>query len=250
MQNSKREKLVYTDIGENGIRIPFWVIIAVTCCLILFFGVYTASATPSSERVFENNFESVVEVKAETGDRVRSFGSAVLVKKDGLFVTNAHVVTYNESSRTVEFEAYYIRFAFESDYRSVELIKYNTDLDVAVIRLKEMPSFGLKSVSVGHTEGLKAGVVVYAVGNAMNYGLSITQGIVGIPSVEIEYADQKRRVIQCDLTIADGNSGGALLDARGKWIGITTFRTKDSKGVVIYGLAYCIPVEIVLEYVG
>ena len=52
-----------------------------------------------------------------------------------------------------------------------------------------------------------------------------------------------------DLTIAQGNSGGALLNEKGKLIGITTFRTKDNSGNVIYGIVYCISINIVLDYI-
>ncbi|MDR2266034.1 MAG: trypsin-like serine protease [Christensenellaceae bacterium] len=48
----------------------------------------------------------------------------------------------------------------------------------------------------------------------------------------------------------EGNSGGALLNSRGQLIGITTFRTKDSKGNPIYGIAYCIPMDVVLDYIA
>ena len=83
----------------------------------------------------------------------------------------------------------------------------------------------------------------------MNYGLSISQGVIGIPLVNIQYSNITRSVIQCDLTITDGNSGGALFDENGKLVGVTTFRTKDNSGNVVYGIAYCIPAHMVVEYI-
>lgn len=68
--------------------------------------------------------------------------------------------------------------------------------------------------------------------------------------MNIIYEEKTRAVIQCDLTIAQGNSGGALLDKKGRLVGITTFRTKDNSGNVIYGIVYCIPINIVLNNIN
>lgn len=63
-------------------------------------------------------------------------------------------------------------------------------------------------------------------------------------------ATNERNVIQCDLIINEGNSGGALLDSKGRLIGITTFRLKDYSGNVIYGIAFCIPIRDVIDYLN
>jgi len=55
--------------------------------------------------------------------------------------------------------------------------------------------------------------------------------------------------IQCALNITDGNSGGALLNANGELIGITTFRLKDTAGNVIYGTSFAIPTSVVIDFV-
>lgn len=82
----------------------------------------------------------------------------------------------------------------------------------------------------------------------MNQGIGITQGIISLPLMEIVYNDLKRNVIQSDLVITEGNSGGALLNDQGELIGITTFRIKDKNGLIIFGLAYSIPIDIVENY--
>ena len=178
-----------------------------------------------------------------------SYGTAVFVKEDGRLVTNAHVVTYKRLGIVNTFDEYSIRFAYEENYRLVELIKYDVEKDLAVLKLSDS-AVKFDTLEIGDSEELEFGEKVYAIGNGSNYGLSITQGIVSTPKINIEYDGVRREVIQSDLTISAGNSGGALVDRRGKLIGITTFRTKDNQGEVIYGLVYSIPVAIVLEYVG
>jgi S1-C subfamily serine protease len=213
-------------------------------CLVYFLFI----KQPSAQKIFDKNINGIVELKAQNGEDFQSFGTAVIIDAGGTLITNAHVVTYTSLGAVEEFPEYFVRFGFEKDYRAVTLIKHDTVLDLAILKFTELPPFKLKPVKTGKAAAIKSGGTVYAIGNSMNYGLSITRGIVGIPLVEIEYSETSRKVIQCAITITEGNSGGALLDGRGKLIGITTFRTKDNKGTVIYGLAYCITIETALEF--
>mgnify|MGYP002748688131 CR=1 FL=1 len=90
---------------------------------------------------------------------------------------------------------------------------------------------------------------VFAIGNLSNYGIGITKGHVSVPKINIIVDGNKKEVIQCDITIVSGSSGGALVNRNGKLIGITTFRTKDNLGNVIHGIGYVIPINRVLEYI-
>lgn len=202
----------------------------------------------SAEQIFNHAMHSVVEVKASTDNVGESFGSAVFVFNDGTLVTNAHVVTYKSFDDYLEFDKIEIRIAFENNYRSVSLIKFNRDLDIAVLKLDNLDC-DFKPVSFANSKTCKTGNQIFAVGNLNNVGLSMTKGIVSNPSVNVEYNEKIRNVIQCDLTIADGNSGGALFNDCGKLLGITTFRLKDNSKNVIYGIAYCVPANAVLEYI-
>ncbi len=62
---------------------------------------------------------------------------------------------------------------------------------------------------MGNSSKLKAGNIVYAVGNASNYGISIFQGNISNPLMNIVANGATREVIQADLTVSTGNSGGA-----------------------------------------
>lgn len=203
----------------------------------------------SAKEVFNRNLLSVVEVKAMTNEVGESFGTGEFVNKDGTLVTNAHVVTYSQTGEKVQFEEFFIRFADSDDYLSVALVKFDTDLDIAVLKY-EGNEHQFKAVEMNSDGKLASGDTVFAIGNAMNYGLAISSGIVSVPLVNISYDGVTRSVIQCDITIAEGNSGGALFDKNGRLVGITTFRTKDNKGVVVYGFAYCLPLATVLAYLA
>ncbi|MDE6373377.1 MAG: serine protease [Clostridia bacterium] len=204
----------------------------------------------TAEDVYEECLYNVVEVKAVSESVGESFGTAVLISLEGRFVTNAHVVTYSRLNLVNEFENYSVRFSYEEEYRAVTLEKYDTEKDIAVLKLNDITGLDLKPIKLGDASGLKAGEKVYAVGKASNYGVGIFGGMVSIPLINIELDGNVRSVIQCDLTIAAGNSGGALLNGSGELIGITTFRIKDNSGNVIYGIVYSIPVNMVRAYLG
>lgn len=229
------------------------IVIVVFASLVLSIVAMILSVKNRSEasatEIYNQSIYSVVEVKAESEGIGENFGTGEIVSHDGKIITNAHVVTYATLTTINEFKNYYVRFAFEEEYRSVKLLKYDIELDLAVLQLNEMKDVVFRTIEVGNSSKLNVGENVYAVGNASNYGIGIFKGIISVPIVNVEFDGFKRAVIQCDLTIAAGNSGGALLDKNGVLIGITTFRTKDSSGNVIYGIVYCIPANTILEYI-
>ena len=233
--------------------------IAFVCCVLLSVALSVLSIClhfisfdneKDATSIFNECLYNIVEVKAKTDGIGESFGTGEILSSNGRIITNSHVVTYTRLGVVNEFEKYYIRFAYEDEYREVRLEKYNTELDLAVLYFEDIKGLNIKPIKCGNSSIIESGDNVYAVGNASNYGIGIFQGIVSIPLVNIELDGLTRAVIQCDLTIAAGNSGGALLDKSGEIIGVTTFRTKDMSGNVIYGIVYCIPINTVLEYIN
>lgn len=229
--------------------IVVFVLVSIISVVSLGLNIYFLVTEPKSAGdIFNDCQECVLEIKAESETIGTSYGSGEIINKDGTIVTNAHVVTYKKLTETLVFENVYIRFFDERDYRQVEIVKYDLDFDLAVLKLKDI-NRKLKSIKLGDDKKLKAGDAVYALGNMSNYGLSLTSGIVAIPHVNVTYNQSKRNVIQCDLTISDGNSGGALINDKGELVGITTFRLKDQSNNIIYGISYCIPINVVMEYI-
>lgn len=219
-----------------------------TVAIILHF--IPLNTENNATTIYDECLYNVVEVKAVSESVGESYGTAEIINDSGTLVTNAHVVTYTRLSVVNTFDEYYIRFSYEDDYRMVSLEKYDSDLDIAILSINDITDINIVPIKTGDSDALKSGNTVYAVGNASNYGIGIFQGIISVPLVNIELDGLIRSVIQCDLTIAAGNSGGALLNADGELVGITTFRTKDTSGNVIYGIVYCIPINTVLEYIN
>lgn len=218
------------------------IILSLTCAYTFYKKLDNEATT-----IFHDTVNSVVELKATEGNR-ESFGTAVFIGDENRLITNAHVVLYNKRNKKKAYKSLQVRFANESKYRNVSLEFYDEKMDIALLDFKES-SKKIKGLKTRNSDHIDFGETVYAIGNSMNNGISISQGIIGIPKIIIEYNGESRKSIQADLTISSGNSGGALLDQNGKIIGITTFRTKDENGNIVYGNAYAIPINDVLNYI-
>ena len=230
---------------KNAVRILLTFVVIVTSFVLVASIACFLPSTP--KKVFEESLQSVVEIKAYSKEFGESYGTAVFVNEDGTLISNSHVVTYQRMGEANVFDEYSIRFASEEAYNKVELLKYDLEKDIAVLKIVDT-SLSFSPIKIGNSDRLSFGETVYAIGNGSNFGLSITHGIVSIPKVVINYEGIQREVIQSDITISAGNSGGALLDNKGKLIGITSFRTKDNQGNVVYGLVYSIPINTVMQY--
>lgn len=248
-------ELSNNNLEINGSRQKRLILISlfISCTLLIVFITAIIAITYNSrsyiKRIYDRSLQSVVEVKAYTKDVGESFGSAVLMKGDGTLVTNSHVVTYSKLGETKAFDEISIRFANSDKYISVTLVKYDALKDLAVLKIKDKSEKKVKAMNTGDIKKVKSGDEVFAIGNLSNYGIGITKGHVSVPKINIIVDGNKKEVIQCDITIVSGSSGGALINRNGKLIGITTFRTKDNLGNVIHGIGYVIPINRVLEYI-
>lgn len=217
--------------------------------LILIFTFFlTACNSEKSEDVFYNNEYNVVEVKATTMDgEYESFGSGILLYKDGTILTNSHIITYESLGIYVLYDNISIKFYGDEEYKACEIVKYDVNKDIAILKsgyVKEAEDINISKRILDFND------TIYSIGNFNNYGLSLTKGIISCPSINIEYLNETNSFIQADITVSNGNSGGGLFDEDGNLIGMVTFRLKDNKNVVIQGICYCIPIDRCITYLN
>ncbi len=201
----------------------------------------------SANDIYSDNINSIVEVKSTTEDIGESFGTGVIYNSQGYLITNAHVISYKSLGENILFETYEIRFPLLENYQSATFVKVDYELDLAILKIND-ESIKYNPIEFSGSD-YDFGDIVYAIGNTSNYGIGISQGVISVPEVNVKYDDISRLVIQADINIASGNSGGALLNEKGELIGITTFRTKDLLGNVNYGFTYSIPLKVVKEFI-
>lgn len=184
--------------------------------------------------------DSVVEINVALRSRgpfsSRGSGSGVIVDTDGTIVTNAHVVR-NATEVEVELNN-------GLTYRG-EVLAIDPPRDLAVVKID---AEGLTAVELGSSNDLAVGQPVIAIGNplALDGGPSVSTGIVSALDRNVRGDNEALNgVIQTDAAITQGSSGGALLDAQGRLIGITTAVGVSRIG--IEGIGFAVPVESVRD---
>jgi serine protease Do len=154
-------------------------------------------------------FKTVQPGIVQVGIEGRGGGTGIIWSKDGRVITNAHVVA-NEKARV------YVHLV---DGRTLEarVLQRNPKLDLAVLKVN---ADNLTALAAGDSTRLRVGEWVFAVGHPWGQRWALTAGIVSsLSSVKVD-EDLTTRYIKSDVGLAPGNSGGPLLDAAGKVVGI------------------------------
>jgi len=170
-------------------------------------------------------------------------GSGVLVSAEGHVITNAHVITDQRTGNPVE--EVIVKLATDQEFVA-EIIGFDRSTDVAVLKIEAEEE--LPFVTLANSDLLQVGDVVFAAGNPLGIGLTVTMGIVSATKrTELDVFRGQRgayeNFIQTDASINQGNSGGALLDTKGRLIGINTAIISQTGASIGIGLA--IPVNMV-----
>lgn len=162
-------------------------------------------------------------------------GSGVLISSDGYILTNNHVVSRRDGQPADEI---LVELNDGGEF-AAQLIGRDPGSDLAVLKIE---AEDLPFLTMADSDLLEVGDVVFAIGNPMGIGLTITQGIVsatGRNNLSLLGESGYESFIQTDAPINPGNSGGALIDAYGRLIGINTAILSRSGGSI--GLGFAIP---------
>ncbi|KAF0230983.1 MAG: protease [Beijerinckiaceae bacterium] len=196
--------------------------------------VYASQKQSKARNPFEGDpfFERFFGGLAQPERARQSVGSGVLVAKDGIVITNHHVIEGMSEIKVALSD----RREFEAE---VKLRDPKTDL--AVLHIKSSENFPF--LDFGDSDKLEVGDLVLAIGNPFGVGQTVTQGIVSaLARTQVGVADYQF-FIQTDAAINPGNSGGALVDMQGRVIGINTAIFSKSGGS--HGIGFAIPVNMV-----
>jgi len=202
------------------------------------------SLTPAE--VYEQNVGAVVGISTEStqtnvfGQRVAtaSSGSGFVLTSDGYVVTNYHVV---QGANTINVTLY------NGEKYPAKYIGGYSHSDVALLKIEAQD---LQCVSVGSSDDLIVGEQVAAIGNPLGQlTFSMTVGYVSALDREFAYNGESMDMIQTDVAINAGSSGGPLFDMNGNVVGITSakYSGQTSTGSYIEGLSFAIPIDDVLN---
>jgi Do/DeqQ family serine protease len=166
-----------------------------------------------------------------------SLGSGVIVKADGVIVTNFHVIEGADQ----------IKVAL-SDGREFQctVMLADKELDLAVLKIKA--GGRLPALPLGDSDAIETGDLVLAIGNPFGVGQTTTSGIISATARSRIGVSDFGYFIQTDAAINPGNSGGALIDMQGRLIGINT--AIFSRGGGSNGIGFAIPSNMVQAVVA
>jgi len=210
--------------------------------------------------VAKDHIDSVVEISS-TYPSGSSSGSGFIATADGYVITNAHVITYEQSlnsgfgrpTQTVLRVCPTITCNFKNSTETYNLtvLEYNEDLDIAVCKIANPPA-NLTPVKFADSALLQFGEPCVAIGNAQGYGLAVTEGVISAPIQYFALSGKtgKTAAVQHSAAINPGNSGGPLFNMYGYVIGINTFKLSTSTDIAIDGMGFAIPSAVAKDYIN
>ena len=171
-------------------------------------------------------------------------GSGTIVHPDGLVITNRHVVM--KQDRNTVSETVIVQLQDRREFRA-KVLGVDAGSDIAVLKIEGR---NLPFAKFADSEKARVGDVVFAIGNPLDVGMTVTSGIVsalgraGKQGMGMAFED----FIQTDAAINPGNSGGPLIDYEGRLLGMNTaIRTASSGASGNIGLGYSIPSNLIVS---
>ena len=175
--------------------------------------------------------------------REEALGSGFVIDREGHILTNAHVVRGAQSVRV----GFATGSGLDKSYKAM-VLGIDRSTDVAVLQPENVPVQALDPLPLGTAKNAQVGDPVVAIGNPLGEERTITSGIISAVNRTIDSLDPHRPIngaLQTDAAINHGNSGGPLIDASGKVIGITSQILSDSSGPQSgnIGIGFAIPID-------
>ena len=196
---------------------------------------------PDYTQLVEKVKDSVVEVYTEAvtynayfGNYVtEGAGSGVIISTDGYIVTNNHVINGASSI--------YVTLANGEKYNA-ELVATDVKSDLAVIKIDAKD---LQAAVLGNSETIKVGQNAVAIGNPLGtLGGTVTAGIISGLSREVTIDRIPMTLMQINVAISPGNSGGGLFNTNGELIGVVNAKSVSEN---VEGIGFSIPVDVVKD---
>ncbi len=159
-------------------------------------------------------------------------GSGVIISQDGYIVTNNHVVDFADDVKVT-------LPAPDNRVFSAKVVGTDATSDLAVLKIS---GSGFPAIQKGNSQNMKIGEWVLAIGNPYDIGTTVTAGIISAKDRKLSENNPLQDFIQTDAVVNPGNSGGALVDAQGRLVGINTAIQTHTGSYE--GYSFAIPISI------
>jgi S1-C subfamily serine protease len=198
-------------------------------------GPATTTLAPSvAPKVFRAIQPSLVLIQASRGDGEASFGSGVIINRQGQIMTAQHVIG---DATAIE-----VTFA-DGTTSSAEVVSSTPERDTAILAPAQRPRVTVPAVVGG---GVQVGDETFSVGNPLGLVSSMTSGVVSGLDRSIQREDGSGELdglIQFDAAVNPGSSGGPLLNRQGQVVGIVTALANPTGQRFFVGIGFAVPIE-------
>lgn len=221
-------------------------------------GPWSYAADLNHRQIYAQAAPAVVFVYASSEGKAM-MGTGSIIHGDGYVVTNAHVVTDKETGQP--FQSVWIAFKpaqpigkREEDLKrrnNAQVVALDHELDLALLKL-EQPPLPLAVLPFGDSSAIQIGDHVAAIGHPESGGLwSLTTGVISANHADFNQVPGKH-VFQTETGLNRGNSGGPLLDANGRQIGVNTAiaRKSSADGLAITSISFAIKSRVVQSWLA
>jgi S1-C subfamily serine protease len=170
-------------------------------------------------------------------------GSGFVIDGNGEIATNAHVVTQGEGSAIRKVAKVYVRFQDDNQV-SADIVGFDPYADVALLKI-DPKGLTLRPLSLGRSADVAVGSPVAAIGSPFGQEQSLSVGVISATDRTIDSLTkfQIGGALQTDAAINHGNSGGPLVDSRGRVLGINSQIKSDSD--TGSGVGFAVPIDTV-----
>lgn len=222
------------------------------------FPAFCHAAEFSAKEIYEKISPSVVVIRG-TGESIQgSLGAGAVISRDGLILTNAHLVIDKKSKKPYQSIFVYLKpdrltGIYSNDlskYFPAQVVHYSIDLDLALVRASGLPP-AINVIELADASEIKVGEEVVAIGHPEQGGFwSLTYGRISGEMTDYE-AVRGKDVFQTDTSINRGNSGGPLLDRRGYLVAVNSNIARlGNDGIPITGVNFAIKSSVVKQWLS
>jgi len=175
------------------------------------FDLLKASASADFSGIIEDAIKSVVTIRTDI-----SQGTGFIIDSEGYIVTNYHIMENAKSAGI---------FTYDSETYSVKLIGYDGTFDIALLKIEG----DFEKLNFDDSDDIQIGEKVIAIGNPLGLQFSVSEGIIS--AIHREGISGINSYIQTDAALNPGNSGGPLINTKGKVIGINNFKVSGGESL-------------------
>jgi len=183
----------------------------------------------------------------QSSSSAQALGSGFVVAADGSILTNAHVVSDNGVTADSVKVVFKTQAGSDTTTVAATVVGVDETSDVALLKVDPAKAPALDPLPLGDSSAVQVGEAVVAIGNPLGYDFSVTSGIVSATNRNLQSPNGSviPDGIQTDAAINEGNSGGPLIDASGRVIGINEQIASQSGGN--QGLGFAVPINTAVD---